>query len=179
MKKLIFILSVSMLTVCLWANPQTMGPVSHPTTQATVNVPRTNVIVKKPTSTATAKQPITMVEVKHPTTIPTLSADSSKGGSIGGKGGSYTPSYKNAKTVAPTEAATPKAAKLGKGESGLGKDKNANQKAAEAAASSKPKGEDGQPSIQDVLKKTNLPSNIMGQLKQRNFEAAGVAKHSK
>lgn len=179
MKKLGF-LFFGFLAAALQAAPTTQVTVTHPTTTAVKNLPRTNVVVSKPTTTAVVTRPVTTAPVTRPTTpgVSSSAALKTSSGLAGSssKGGSYTPSYKNAKTLAPSAADTPKAAKLGSGTAGLGMtDPNAAQKAAEAASSTKPKAETSQPSLDDVLKKTKLPGDISSKLKQRNFEAAKAA----
>lgn len=178
MKRVYWVIGILLVTVAAFAEkPKTQVVVSRPTTVAVpTHVPKTNVTVSKPTTVAPVVKPTTVPTAVHPakTGGATENAFSGKIGSTTA-GGSYSASYKNAKTLAPTD--TPKASSLGKGQQGLGnKDTQAASKEA-LAAQQAPKAESTQPSIDDVLKKTNLPPDLMSKLKQHNFESAGVAKH--
>lgn len=172
MKKTYLLVGYLSCAVLGWAAPQTQVTVTHPTTKAPVQQPRTNTIVKQPSTLAVTTHPTTTVTVTHPTTIPTLQPTTA-GGPKMSSGGSYA-SYKNAKTLAPSTTDIPKAGKLGKGESGLGKDANAANKDKQVSAA--PKAESSQPSLEDVLKKTNIPSDIAAKLKQKNFEASKMSQ---
>lgn len=166
--------------------PSTSAPVSHPRTSVSVKRtatvtpvtrPATNSVVSHPATSVSVAHPVTSVSVSRPVTFSSSAALSAvKTGAPGGKtaASSYSPSYKNAKDLKTSKAdSAPKASQLTAGQSGLGIiDPSAAQKAALAAASDKPKAESSQMSIDEVLQKTNLPSNIMGKLKQRNFEAS-------
>ena len=100
------------VTTTVVQRPQTVQQATHQTP--------TNAIVTKPTTNVSVVHPTTTVVVTRPTTIP--STTTAFGGAMGKNAaeGSYTPSYKNAKTLAPSSVQTPKAAGLGKGEKGLG-----------------------------------------------------------
>ena len=163
--------------------PTTVAPVTRPTTSAAVTQPVTVVPVSHPVTTATVTHPTTQVTVFHPTTFATSAGESSKAG------GSYTPSYKQAKTFnasaaasaaekpAPTAAKpTGGPAKPGKaGDNGLGL---ANQDAERdaLAAQERKKAEDSQVSAENVLKNTKLPEGFEGKIKQKAFEAEQASK---
>lgn len=190
------------------SKPTTHSTVSHPTTTVQTNLPRTQVAVLKPTThsvvthpttavevthpTTTAKvnHPVTDVSVTHPTTVPVMASatagdnKSSKGGKMGSSSasGSYEASYKNVKDFAAANippADIPKAAKLSGGEAGLGLGDAKSAEKEALAAKEKPKAESAEASIEDVLKKTQLPSGLDSKLKQRAFEAGGLDKHGK
>ena len=174
MKK-IMICSVFMLgsVGVLFAAPKTTVQVTHPTTQATVHVPQGNTVVTHPVTTVPVTHPTTAVTVTHPTTMATPTQTQPSAANSGGKmasGGDYA-SYKNAKTFS-SSSSTPQAAKLGQGESGLGKDPNADQKAAAAAAFSLPKAQSSQLNVQEVLKNTQLPSGSEKKLKSKMANAS-------
>lgn len=189
--------------------PTTFVSVQHPTTFATKNPPITQVSVTKPTThvavthpttfssvthpvtTGNVFHPTTAVTVTHPTTLPIAELEKvskpGRGGLDGKMGsssasGSYEASYKNVKAFSAADvpaADIPKAVKLSGGQGGLGvQDDKAAEKEA-LAAQEKAKAESAEASIDDVLKKTKLPSGLDSMLKQRNFEAGGLDKHSK
>lgn len=167
------------------SRPVTSVSVSHPVTSSAVTRPASNAAVTRPTTNAVVLRPVTNVSVTHPgekalsvatpgfsgAAKPAPAAPSAPPASS--SGGSYTPSYKQAKDL--KSAQIPKAASLGAG-GGLGiTDPNAAQKAKEAEEFEVKKAESTQVSIDDVLKKTNIPSDMASKLKQRNFEAAKSA----
>ena len=143
MKKILAM--VMMLTFSLPAaatKAVTTSTVQRPqTTPQTTHQTPTNAIVTKPATSVAVSRPITTVVVTRPTTIP--SSTTAFGGALGknAAAGSYTPSYKNAKTLAPSSVQTPAAAGLGKGEKGLGMKETQGEKKDAAAAKEKPKGE--------------------------------------
>ena len=183
MKKFIFESLFIVVAVPALAAPATNVSVSHPTTTGAKVAPRTNVVVSHTTTQTAVSHPTTQVAVTHPTTAPTLQKANHVGGNVGSKsgGGSYNASYKNAKTLAPTPSAnTPKAAKLGKGQNGLGTGAGSEAAAKDAAAAAaKPKAESSQLSIDEVLKKTNVPGDLGSKLKQMNFAAEKGASAGK
>ncbi len=182
MKKLEFGILLLLISAPLLAAPTTSVSVSHPTTTTSVQPsPRTNQIVSRPTTTGVISHPTTSVTVTHPQTVatPSKTSNTTKGSfsAIGSKsaGGSYTPSYKNAKTLTGPQTNTPKASNLGGGSNSLGLGADPNAAAKDAAASAeKPKAESSQISIDDVLKKTQIPGDLGSKIKQADF-AAGKA----
>lgn len=143
MKKILGITMVFMLSVSAWATKAvTTTSVQRPQTVAqSTNKAPTNAIVTKPTTAASVMHPETTVVVTRPTTVP--SSTSAFGGTMGKSvaGGSYNPSYKNAKTFTPTASATPGAAALGAGEKGLGMKETQGAQKDATAAKEKPKAE--------------------------------------
>ncbi len=170
MKKTFFTIGFMASMVMLWAAPQTNVTVTHPTTNTVIQQPRSNQIVKQPTTTVQVTHTPTTVQVVRPTTVPTLQPASTGGQAIP-SGGSYA-SYKNAKTLAPNTTDVPKANKLGKGEKGLGKDANAANKGSQVATT--PKAESA--SYEEVLKKNNIPKDMIEKIKQKNFEASKMSQ---
>lgn len=157
--------------------PVTNAPVTHPVTVAPVSRPVTNVAVTRPVTAVSVTHPVTSVSASRPgasgftASSPSAgsSASSAKSGASSSSS-SYTPTYKQAKDLKAPDI--PKAASLGAG-SGLGMvDGNAAQKDRDAESFEVKKGESTQISIDDVLKKTQMPSDLDSKLKQRNFEAA-------
>lgn len=188
MKKFfLFVLLLPVTMPLLATKPQTPQQfISRPTTPVQKNLAAdaegdapAESIRLKPKTTASVQRSVSNTTIQHPTT-PSVSrvATSPFGGTMDNtKQTSANASYKNAKTLAPSEP--PKVNKTAKGESGLGtKDPQAASKE-KLAETPKKQPETAQPSLDDVLKKTNLPADLMGKLKQHNFEAAGVAKHGK
>ncbi len=170
-----------MLSIGLIAAPTTQVAVTHPTTPGAGHMPRTNTVVSKPTTNVSVQHPntvvqvahpVTTVAVTHPTTQPTESSTMAVSGgkkSASAESGSYKPSYKDAKKL--TTPDTPKSAKLGAGEAGLGtKDENAAQKDAMAAAK-KQEAERANVSTKDILKQATIPSGFSSKLKQKAFES--------
>ena len=157
-------------TTAVKNEPRTSVAVSHPQTSVQVNAPRTNVTVVKPQTNVALNQPQTTVTVTHPTTFATSSASenakASNSNSSGGKSspkseGSYTPYYKNAKPLGNKGADNiPAAAKLGKGEGGLGQ-MNAQEQAARDATVSK----ETQHKAQLNAKAERDMAKVMGNLK--------------
>jgi len=120
----------------------TTSTVQRPqTTVQAIHQTPTNAIVTKPATSVAVSRPTTTVVVTRPTTVPSTST--AFGGVMGKNAaeGSYTPSYKNAKTLAPSSVQTPAAAALGKGEKGLGNKETQGAQKDAAAAKEKPKAE--------------------------------------
>ena len=135
--KTIFVVILGLATVGAYAAPTTTGVVTHPTTPGGTPAPRTNVVVEHPKTGVKVLPPVTSEKVVHPTTTvvvthpttPGISSTATAKGTPEPKEtkvaalstGSYTPSYKNAKPLGNKATNnTPSAAKLVKGESGLG-----------------------------------------------------------
>lgn len=138
------------------------GTINRPVTAATVVRPTTTASVSRPVTTATVTRPTTVVPVFEPAAGPTNPTGKAADKSAS-SGGSYSPSYKNAKTLTPT----PKAAPAGRGEAGLGLNTDEAAKDKAAKESEKPKAEDSNASVDDVLKNTKLPPGLEKLLKQK------------
>ncbi len=180
MKNTFFFCFALVCAIPLAAQPKTQVSVMRPTTNVAVTHPQTQVAVSKPkTLTLVNPRPTTTVRVKHPGEKPLVAAPESASASAptpassaktaAQSGGSYTPSYKQAKDLK-AKNTIPQAAALGVGAAGLNMaDPDALAKAAAAAKMNMPKAENAQPNLQDVLNKTNMPKGLESALKQRNF----------
>ncbi len=152
----------------------TVQPVQRPTTPGTASAVKTNAVVTKPQTVAPVLQPVTTATVQRPATLP--SNTTAFGGTMGktSAGGSYTPSYKNAKQLG--SSSTSSAASLGKGEEGLGtKDAQAAAKAA-LAAQEKPKAD--KPDLASVLQAVQAGKGVDKKTLENKNQAAAMYNKS-
>ena len=179
MKKILG-LYLLLISVCVCAAPTTTVKVTHPTTVAVRNPPRTNVKAERPSTEVKVEHPQTTVVVTHPTTPAPVKA-TDKGTSQGPEGtkgaaGSYTPSYKNAKSLGGNKGGdnVPKAAKLTQGESGLGQMSGAedSSRSAEAAKDNAHKQELNQ-------KEQQMIEKAMGNMKGMGGKIDNIIKNLK
>lgn len=152
------------------ARPVTAGGAHRPTTEVSVVRPVTAAGVSRPSGSVIVSRPQTSVSVTHPTTslsatrlgergLSSVSASASaSGGTFGARsassGGSYTPSYKKAKSFSSSKQNK-------SSDGGLGMtDPNAAQKEADAKSAKVKKAMSTQVSVDDVLKNTEIPENL-------------------
>lgn len=195
MKKLWLFFAVAGCCVPLFAaeKKEASPAPARPTTHVAVVRPTTPSSAARLTTQVSVPKPVTRVPVVHPLTPGSATAQAVAAGFGAGdaekpapvktpepavassksSAGGYSPSYKNAKKLGdnnPGSALPPSAVKSGLGVSGAGDA----ERAAAAAASAKP---DVDPAtMESMMKKANIPSDIASKLKQRNFESARSGK---
>lgn len=162
-----------MLTVgpLLTAHPTTKSVVSRPQTAATATAPKTNSVVTRPQTTSVVTRPTTFGSAAPAPTAPAAATTKKTA-----TGGSYTPSYKQAKTFnsssKPKEEksatpALPPEVQNAMNSLGMSGGADAAEKANAAANFDMSKG-----MTEEQAQKLGLPKGFMGQLKQRSHEEA-------
>ena len=166
MKKVLslFVLFLSAGVFAASAKPENPAPL-HPVTSSATVMPRTDVPVLRPVTNTPVNRPTTSGSVLRPVTPGTAVSGVPKANvSLNGVSrsnsstGSYTPSYKNAKNLASSQA--PAAAKTTQGEKGLGFGDNQAAAKAALAAQEQKKAESAEVGSKDVLKSTVLPPEV-------------------